>query len=216
MFLVNEKPTSLLAEAYRGVRTSIEYSSVDKKIKTLLVTSAEPGEGKSTVCGNLAFVLSQGGKKVIIVDCDLRKPSINKKFKLSNNRGLTDFLIGKVKFEDIVNNIQDNLYVITSGNKATNPAEVVSSVAMEKLIEDLGEKYDYVILDTPPVKRINDGIVLSTKVDGVVYVVRAGQTKQKDILEGYKALEAVKANVIGSVLNGVSKSKNDYYYYYGE
>lgn len=216
MFLVNEKPTSLLAEAYRGIRTSIEYSSVDKKIKTLLVTSAEPGEGKSTVCGNLAFVLSQGGKKVIIVDCDLRKPSINKKFKLSNNRGLTDFLIGKVKFEDIVNNIQDNLYVITSGNKATNPAEVVSSVAMEKLIEDLGEKYDYVILDTPPVKRINDGIVLSTKVDGVVYVVRAGQTKQKDILEGYKALEAVKANVIGSVLNGVSKSKNDYYYYYGE
>ena len=212
MFIIDKNPTSSFAESYRGIRTSIEYSSVDKKLKTLVVTSAEPGAGKSSVCLNLAFVLSQGGKKVIIIDCDLRRPSIHMKLRLTNNKGVTDYLIGKIKLKDSIRKINDNLDVITAGNRATNPAEVIGSKAMENFINELQEVYDYVIVDTPPIKRINDGLVLSTKCDGVIYVVRAGKTKKEDIIEGYRELERVNANVIGSVLNGVCDSESSYYY----
>lgn len=213
MFVVDKNPTSSFAEAYRGIRTSIEYSSIDKKLKTLMVTSAEPAAGKSSVCLNLAFVLSQGGKRVVIIDCDLRRPSIHMKLRLTNNKGVTDYLIGKIEFKDSIRKINNNLDVITAGNRATNPAEVIASKAMENFINDLQEIYDYVIVDTPPIKRINDGLMLSTKCDGVVYVVRAGKTKKDDIIEGYRELERVNANVIGSVLNGVCDSKDSYYYY---
>lgn len=216
MYIGNEKPTSIFTEAYRGIKTSIEYSSVDKKLKTLMVTSAEPGAGKSTVCINLAYVLAQGDKKVVIVDCDLRKPNIHMKFRLTNNKGLTDYFIGKVKFKDIVRSINNNLDVITSGNRATNPAEIISSKAMESLFDELKEQYDYILIDTPPVKIISDGVVLSTKCDGVVYVIRAGKTKKDDIVEGYMELEKVKAKVIGSILNGTDNRRDNYYYYYDE
>ena len=213
MLTVKENPKSLLAEAYRGLRTSLEYSSVDKKLKTLVVTSSNPGEGKSTVSGNLAFVLAQGGKKV---DADLRKPTIHKKFRVANTAGLTDCLIGKKKVNEVVNKIEDNVHIITAGQKTPNPAEMVSSKAMEDLIAALKDVYDYVIIDTPPVRNINDGVVLSAKVDGTILVVRAGVTKSVDIVKGYKELEKVKSNVIGTVLNAVENKKDSYYYYYYE
>ena len=216
MLTVKENPKSLLAEAYRGLRTSLEYTSVDKKLKTLVVTSSNPGEGKSTVSGNLAFVLAQGGKKVIIVDADLRKPTIHKKFRVANTAGLTDCLIGKKKVNEVVNKIEDNVHIITAGQKTPNPAEMVSSKAMEDLIAALKDVYDYVIIDTPPVRNINDGVVLSAKVDGTILVVRAGVTKSVDIVKGYKELEKVKSNVVGTVLNAVENKKDSYYYYYYE
>lgn len=216
MLTVKENPKSLLAEAYRGLRTSLEYSSVDKKLKTLVVTSSNPGEGKSNVSGNLAFVLAQGGKKVIIVDADLRKPTIHKKFRVANTAGLTDCLIGKKKVNEVVNKIEDNVHIITAGQKTPNPAEMVSSKAMEDLIAALKDVYDYVIIDTPPVRNINDGVVLSAKVDGTILVVRAGVTKSVDIVKGYKELEKVKSNVVGTVLNAVENKKDSYYYYYYE
>lgn len=216
MIAVQERPKSLLAEAYRGLRTSLEYSSVDKKLKILVITSAEPAEGKSTVCCNLAFVLTQGDKKVIIVDCDLRKPSIYKKIKISNDNGLTDYLVGKVSFTEVINKVEDNVHIITSGKRTPNPAEMVSSKAMDELLGKLKEYYDYVIIDTPPIKIINDGLVLAAKADGTIYVVRSEKTKSQDIIKGYKELESVNANIIGTVLNGVLSSNNDYYYYYDE
>ena len=214
MLSIKENPTSQLAEAYRGLRTSLEYSSVDKKLKSLVITSSNPGEGKSTVSSNLAFILSQGGKKVIVVDADLRKPTIHKKFRIDNREGLTEILIGKKKISDVCKKVEENIHVITSGKKTPNPAEMVSSKAMEELIEILSKKYDYVIIDTPPVRNINDGVVLSAKVDGVILVVRSGKTKSVDVIKGYKELEKVKANIVGSVLNAVDMKKNGYYYYY--
>ena len=214
MSTIKENPTSLLAEAYRGLRTSLEYSSVDKELKSLVITSSNPGEGKSTVSSNLAFILSQGGKKVIVVDADLRKPTIHKKFRVDNREGLTEILIGKKNINEVSKKIEENIHVITAGKKTPNPAEMVSSKAMEELIEILKRKYDYVIIDTPPVRTISDGVILSAKADGVVLVVRAGKTKSADIVKGYKELEKVKANIVGSVLNAVDNKRNGYYYYY--
>lgn len=207
----NNKPTSSFIEAYRGIRTRLEYSSVDKKLKTLMITSAEPAAGKSSISLNLASVLSQGGKKVIIVDCDLRKPSIHMKLKLTNNKGLTDYLIGKIKLNEAVRKVNNNLEVITSGNKATDPSNIIGSKAMEKFINELNEIYDYVIIDTPSIKNINDGLELANKCDGVIYVVKAEKTKKDDIIEGYRELEDINANIIGSILNGVSDSGDSYY-----
>ena len=214
MLSIKKNPTSQLAEAYRGLRTSLEYSSVDKKLKTLVVTSSNPGEGKSTVSSNLAFILSQGGKKVIVVDADLRKPTIHKKFRIDNREGLTEVLIGKRTLKDVCKKVEKDVYVITAGKKTPNPAEMVSSKAMEELIEGLSKEYDYVIIDTPPVRNINDGVILSAKVDGVILVVRSGKTKSVDVIKGYRELEKVKANIIGSVLNAVDMKRNGYYYYY--
>lgn len=207
----NNKPTSSFIEAYRGIRTRLEYSSVDKKLKTLMITSAEPAAGKSSISLNLASVLSQGGKKVVIVDCDLRKPSIHMKLKLTNNKGLTDYLIGKIKLNEAIRKVNNNLEVITSGNKATDPSNIIGSKAMEKFINELNEIYDYVIIDTPSIKNINDGLELANKCDGVIYVVKAEKTKKDDIIEGYRELEDINANIIGSILNGVSDSGDSYY-----
>lgn len=207
----NNKATSSFIEAYRGIRTRLEYSSVDKKLKTLMITSAEPAAGKSSISLNLASVLSQGGKKVIIVDCDLRKPSIHMKLKLTNNKGLTDYLIGKIKLNEAIRKVNNNLEVITSGNKATDPSNIIGSKAMEKFINELNEIYDYVIIDTPSIKNINDGLELANKCDGVIYVVKAEKTKKDDIIEGYRELEDINANIIGSILNGVSDSGDSYY-----
>lgn len=207
----NNKATYSFIEAYRGIRTRLEYSSVDKKLKTLMITSAEPAAGKSSISLNLASVLSQGGKKVIIVDCDLRKPSIHMKLKLTNNKGLTDYLIGKIKLNEAIRKVNNNLEVITSGNKATDPSNIIGSKAMEKFINELNEIYDYVIIDTPSIKNINDGLELANKCDGVIYVVKAEKTKKDDIIEGYRELEDINANIIGSILNGVSDSWDSYY-----
>ena len=214
MFIVNKKINSLSAEAYRSIKTNLEYSSIDKKLKTLVVTSSEPGEGKSTVCGNLAYVLAQGGKKVLIIDADLRKPVLHKRFMVNNNVGLTDLLIGKVNYSKAITKINDNIDLLTAGQKTPNPAEMVSSEVMEKLLQEYKDYYDYILLDTPPVLTINDGRVLAAKCDGTIFVVKAGRSKKNNILNAYRELETVRANVIGSVLNGVDDSSKEYYYYY--
>ena len=120
----NNNPSPSFIEAYRGIRTRLEYSSVDKKLKTLMITSSDIAAGKSSVSLNLASALSQGGKRVVIVDCDLRKPRIHMKLKLTNNKGLTDYLIGKIKLNEAISKVNNNLDVITAGNRATNPAEI--------------------------------------------------------------------------------------------
>ena len=214
MITVNKK-NSVSAEAYRSIRTNLEYSSIDKKLKTIVVTSSEPGEGKSTVCSNLGYILAEGEKKVLILDSDLRKPSLHRKFRVSNEVGLTDLLVGKVKFSEVIKNIDENLDLITSGQKTPNPAEMVASETMGKLINKFKESYDYILIDTPPVLSINDARILATKCDGAIYVIKAGKTKNHIILNGYKELEKVKANLVGSVVNGVKDSNDKYYYYYG-
>ncbi|MGL5151647.1 MAG: CpsD/CapB family tyrosine-protein kinase [Clostridium sp.] len=215
MFIVQQKPKSMVAEAYRTLRTNIQYSSFDREIRTIVVTSTEPGEGKSTIAGNLGFAMSQGDKKVLIIDCDLRKPSLHKRFRISNMTGLSDILLKKEITEDGIYEYTEDLHIITSGKVPPNPSEMLGSKAMEKLLEELKGIYDYIILDTAPVRVVADAQILSTKVDGTILVVKAGATKKDEVMESKQLLDKVNAKILGTVLNGVENNKNKYYNYYG-
>lgn len=216
MFIVEKEPKSIAAESYRTLRTNIQYSSFDKEYKVIMVTSSEPGEGKSTTSGNLALCLAQGEKKVILVDCDLRKPSLHKKFKISNIVGLSDVMIGKEELATAMHRYNNNLVILTSGKIPPNPSEMLSSKAMTTLLDTLRQNFDYIILDTPPVQAVTDSQILATKADGAILVVRAERTKKDSVQNAISLLKKVNANIIGTVLNGLDNSRNKYYYYYGE
>ncbi|MDD6795957.1 MAG: CpsD/CapB family tyrosine-protein kinase [Clostridiaceae bacterium] len=215
MFLVEKKPKSISAESYRTLRTNIQYSSFDKEIKTIVVTSSEPGEGKSITAGNLAFTFAQAEKKTIIIDCDLRKPSLHKKFRISNLSGLSDVLIGKSTVNESVYKYTNNLDVLTSGKLPPNPSEMLGSKVMESLLTALRERYDIIILDSAPLQAVTDAQILSTKADGTVFVVRAEKTKRDSVVQAKALLDKVGANILGVVLNGIENSRRKYYYYYG-
>lgn len=219
IFIVENKPKSHVSEAYRTLRTNIQFSTFDNEIKSILITSAGPSEGKSTTAGNLAFAMAQTGKKVILLDCDLRKPSIHKKFSISNKSGLSDYLIGEVNFEDVVVKYCDNLHVIPCGTIPPNPVEMISSNKLKNFIQECKELYDCVILDTPPVVAVTDAQIISAEVDGVLLVAAAEQTDKSAMLKAKELLEDAKANIIGSVLTKV-KIKSSYgygkEYYYSE
>lgn len=214
-FVVEKKPKSIVSEAYRTLRTNVQYSSFDKAIKTIVITSAEAAEGKSTVSGNLALSFAQNDKKVIIVDCDLRKPSVHKNFKISNLSGLSEVLIGKENLEDVIQNRNGNLDILTSGKIPPNPSEMLSSVSMTNLIEKLREKYDIVILDSAPLQAVTDAQILSTKADGTILVIRAQRTSRDSVIEAKNLLTKVGANILGTVLHAVENTRGKYYYYYG-
>ncbi|MDU1055287.1 CpsD/CapB family tyrosine-protein kinase [Clostridium baratii] len=216
MFVLEKQPKSVEAESYRILRTNIMYSSFDKKIKRILVTSSEPGEGKSTTSGNLALAFAQDEKKVILIDCDLRKPSLHKKFRISNNRGLSDVIIDRDKLNKCIQKRTEYLDVLTAGKIPPNPSEMLGSQAMSSLLDELSNLYDVIILDSPPVLAVTDAQILSTKVDGTVLVVRAEKTKKDTVLAAKGVLDKVNANILGTVLNGGDKNKDNYYYYYGQ
>ena len=213
MFVMEKAPKSIDAEAYRSLRSNIEYSSFDDEYRAIVVTSSVPGEGKSTTSGNLALSLAQSGNKVLLVDCDMRKPSIHKKFKISNMSGTAELLLRKESFEDVANCYNENLTIITAGKIPPNPSEMLSSRAMAAFIKEMKKEFKYIILDTPPLQAVTDAQVLSTKADGVLLVVRAGSTKRDAVLNSVDLIKKVKGKVIGMVLNGVENKKNSYYYY---
>lgn len=209
-----DDPKSYYAEAFRTIKTNIKYSSADKHKKVLLVTSTEAGEGKSTISSNLALSLSQDNKKVIIIDGDLRKPSVHKQFGISGSVGLTELLIGEKSINDIKHKVNPYLDAVTSGHIPPNPAELLASEEMEKLIEKLREEYDYVIIDTNPIGLVADAQILSSKVDGVILVARYEKTKKENLLSCKKMIDQVGGNTIGVVLNGIDEKRGKYYYYY--
>lgn len=210
-FTVEDRPKSIVAEAYKTLRTNIQYSSFDKEIKTIAVTSAEMAEGKSTVARNIALTFAQNEKKVILIDCDLRKPSVHKNFKVSNLVGVSEILLGKANFEESVQKHNDNFHLLTSGKIPPNPSEMLASLAMTKLIEKLKEEYDMIVLDVAPLNVVTDAQILSTKVDGTILVVRAGRTKKDAVIEAKNLLDKVGANIIGTVLYAVGNIRKKYY-----
>ncbi|MGL4990057.1 MAG: CpsD/CapB family tyrosine-protein kinase [Sarcina sp.] len=216
MFVVEKQPKSIVSETYRTLRTNIQYSSFDEELKTLVITSSKPQEGKSLTAGNLALSLAQDNKKVILVDCDLRKPSIHKNFSLSNKDGLTEVILGRKDVDEVVTEYKPMLHILTAGKVPPNPSEMLGSETMKILIEDLKERYDYVIIDTPPVLAVTDSQILSTIADGVLFVVRAGHTKKEQVIHAKNELDKVKAPLIGTVLNDLDIKNSDYYYYYSD
>ena len=214
MFIVDKLPKSITAESYRSLRTNIQYSSIDKQVKTLVVTSSNAGEGKSTVSGNLAYTFFQGGKRVLIIDCDLRKPSLHRKFNVSNEVGLTDVLVGTSELNKVMKKIDDNLYLLTTGTLPPNPAEIIGSNTMENFLDECKINFDYIILDTPPILPVTDSKLLAIKADATVLVVRSEISKSKHVSQAFKELGKVNANVIGTILNDVEMHSEKLYYDY--
>jgi len=211
-------PKSLNAEQYRTIRTNIEFAQLDKSMKNLLVSSSIPAEGKSTVASNLAYVIAQTDKRVLLVDADLRKPTVHRTFKLNNEQGLTTLLSNAdLKFNQVVQHSRDlNLYFLPSGPIPPNPSEILGSGRMTLLMQELGQYFDIVIYDAPPITAVTDPQILATKVDGVVMVVRQGYTRKEEVKKAKEALDNVNANILGYVMNGKKiKDSAGYYAYYG-
>lgn len=212
--LVNSK--SMGAEAFRTLRTNIQYSSLDEEVKSLVITSSAPYEGKSTVISNLAISMSQAGKKVLLIDCDFRKPTIHKKFGLPNTNGLTNIIIGENKIEDCLKGTEvKNLYILTCGAIPPNPSELLGSKAMKKYIEEFKEIFDIVLIDAPPVLAVTDAQLLSVNVDGTILVTSYGKTEKKAVIKSKEMIEAVGGKILGVVLNMVPAKGNEYGKYYG-
>ncbi|MCY8908213.1 CpsD/CapB family tyrosine-protein kinase [Bacillus atrophaeus] len=205
---------SLVAEQYRTIRTNIAFSSVQTNLRSILVTSSVPGEGKSFSAANLAAVFAQQEKKVLLVDADLRKPTIHETFQLENVTGLTNVLVETCSLSETVQQTPiDNLYILTSGPTPPNPAELLSSKAMGDLILDIYDQYSLVIFDSPPLLAVADGQILANQTDGSVLVVLSGKTKIDTVQKAKDALEQSKAKLLGALLNKKKLKKPDLYSY---
>ena len=209
-------PKSPIAEQFRTIRTNIQFSSVDEELQTMIVTSSGPAEGKSTTTANLAVVFAQQGKRVLLIDADLRKPTVHYTFRTENHIGLSNVLTRQSSLEEAVTvTSQDKLWVLSSGPIPPNPSELLGSKGMKTLLEQAKDEYDVIILDTPPVLAVTDAQVLANLTDGVVLVVSSGKTETDAAIKAKELLESAKAKILGVVLNNKKVQDSQYYYYYG-
>lgn len=216
MLVTHHDPSAMASEAYRVLRTNLQFLGLDEPVRSILVTSATPGEGKSTTISNLAVAFAQTGARVCLIDADLRRPTIAKTFGIENWSGLTTALIGQGSLEECLRPTDiPGLTVMSSGPIPPNPAELVGSARMTALLGQLEERFDMVLIDSPPVLAVTDAAVLAPKVGGVVMVVRAGTVDYRQVNRAKEALEAVKSRVLGVVLSAVEpEGREGYYYYY--
>jgi polysaccharide biosynthesis transport protein len=228
--ITREQPRSPIAEAYRGLRTAIMFANVDKPARSILISSPNPGEGKSITAANLGIVFAQAGHRVLILDADLRRPVQHKIFDIpSKNMGLTNMLLQMLvdrHYDDTALDVfallegaihetqQPDLYLLTSGSLPPNPAELVGSEKMKKLLEVLSEYFDLVIVDSPPLLAVTDAVVLGARTDSVVLISNSGQTRRNQLAQAVAKLHDVNANIIGVILNRLSAKTGGYYYYY--
>ena len=210
-------PTSVDTEQFNTIRTNIKFSNVDKDYKTLMVTSSNISEGKSTVSANIATTFAKQGLHTLLVDSDLRRPTINATFGIDNPQGLSNYLsersfdVNSIIYKTSVK----NLYVMPSGPIPPNPSELIGSKRMAELIKKLSEQLDLVIFDAPPVLSVTDAQIVSTNVDGTILVVRANKTEKAAVKEAVRLIKQVGGHIIGTILNDVEVKGSGYYGYYG-
>ena len=219
--IANTDAKSPVSEAYRTIRTNIKFSNIaGQELKTIMLTSATPNEGKSTTISNLAVVMAQAGHSVVLCDCDFRNPTQHKMFGL-HNKGLSNCVATGSNVMDIIQQTSiPNLYVLTSGPVAPNPSELLASQNMVDILEELKQHFDYVLVDTPPIMPVTDAAVVSAKVDGTILVIASGAVSPSVAVEAKTRLEQAGAHLLGVVLNKVDVGANShygygYYYYYG-
>lgn len=210
------KPNSRVAEQFRTIRTNIQFSMADKPLQTILFSSSGPYEGKSTVCTNTASVFADQGKRVLIVDADMRIPSVANIFHLKNNIGLSTLIANKsFNIQEAIQHVDAaNLDVLPSGIIPPNPSELLASERMDEIIEELKKEYDLVLFDLPPITSVTDAQILATKVDGVILVIRKDVANTEDVYKAKELLDLVNANVLGAIFNGETTDhgyRNSYY-----
>lgn len=211
--ILNKKTPFIIQEAYRTARTNIIFSLADssEKCKVLCITSANAGEGKTTTALNLAITFAQTGSKVLLIDADLRKPRIHQYLGVVKSDGLTTVLSKQKEFEDVVyHNLRPGLDCMTSGSIPPNPAELLGSESMEKLLDKLKIQYDYILIDTPPVTVVTDAVALSGYVSGIMLVVREGFTNYESIDQALSLLNIAKAKLIGFFINDIDAMSMNY------
>ena len=213
-------PKNPAAEAYRVIRTSVQFAQAGKELKTIAITSCTPNEGKSTTIANLAVVLTQAGKSVLLIDCDMRNPTVHKNFNLSNKVGLSSCISMGTALSDAVQKTSiEGLYALTAGVIPPNPSELLGSERMQNVLQRAKEQYDYVLIDTPPVMPVTDALIVSRFVDGMILVIASAEVKVEMAREVKNQLVHAGANILGVVLNKVRSEHHGYgygyYYYYG-
>jgi len=216
----NDDPHSTISEQYRKLRTNIDFSSIDKKIKVINFTSAFPGEGKTLTCLNLATVYSQTKKKTLLIDMDLRRPKIHRAYKVANKNGINECVLETCNIDDNIVKIDDFLDVLVAGEKVPFPSELLDSTKIRELISELKKKYDMIIIDSPPMTAAADASIISNFCDGTIFTIASRHTNRDTAKGIIKDLEQNGANVLGAVLTRVQKRDTfhsmDYYYYYGD
>jgi len=213
--VVHEAPLSGIAEAARSIRTNLMFMNPDRPYKRLLISSAAPAEGKTTVACSIAIALAQGGQRVCLVDCDLRRPRMHRIFGRSGDAGVTNVIVGDATVDEVAKpTIVQNLWSVPAGPTPPNPADLLHSDRFKKFLNDLSDRFDRVVIDSPPVVPVTDSAIISTLVDGTVFVVRAFATSRHMSRQGLRTLRDVDSPVIGVVLNAVNLSRREYSYSY--
>lgn len=213
-------PKNPAAEAYRVIRTGIQFAQAGKELQTIALTSCTPNEGKSTTIANLAVLLTQAGKSVLLIDCDMRNPTVHKNFNLSNKVGLSSCISMGTALSDAVQKTSiEGLYALTGGVIPPNPSELLGSEQMKNVLQRAKEQYDYVLIDTPPVMPVTDALIVSRFVDGMILVIASAEVKVEMARDVKNQLVNAGANILGVVLNRVRSEHHGYgygyYYYYG-
>ena len=214
--VTQERPKSQMAESYRALRTSLLLTSLGGPPKVILITSALPEEGKTTTSINSAIVLAQRGTRVLLIDADLRRPSIHKTLGMGPRAGLSNLLTGSATMQQTIvrSSILPNLFILPAGTPPPNPAELLASSNMKEVLDQLREQYDHIVIDTPPTLSVTDAVIMSTRADRVVLVIRSGQTTKQALRRARDTLMQVNARVCGVLMNAVNLSSPDYYYYH--
>ncbi len=209
------KPKSSISEAFRMLRTNLRFTRVDKEVKTILFTSANQDEGKTSTVACLAITMAQEGKRILLIDCDFRNPSIHKFFEISNANGLTTSLVTDASYTESIQRMKNTKFdVLTAGPIPPNPSELLGSSKMKEILDSASRSYDTILIDAPPVIPVTDASVLGQIVDGVVIIASSGELKKDMAVNTKEQLEKVGANILGVVLNKVKYHSKEQYYYY--
>jgi polysaccharide biosynthesis transport protein len=210
------EPQSLVAEAFRSLRTNIAFARAHSDLRTIVLTSPGPGDGKSTVACNLATIFAQQGQRTLLIDADLRRAVVNETFAIPRSPGLSDLLVGNARLADVAKAVEvSNLFLLPSGQFPPNPSELLGSPAMRDILEQAKTSFDMVVIDSPPVLAVTDSSVISSVVDGTIVVVRVGKTARDAVRRAVAQLRVVNGRVLGAVLNDVDFRSGVYYGGYG-
>jgi len=211
---IDEKEMIPAVESYRKIAANIEFANIDGNIKTIMITSTLSNEGKTTTICNIASVMTESDKKIMLMDLDLRRPKVHKIFNLSNQSGLTDLLLSKGDYHDYLINVIPKLDVITSGNIPSNPSKIINSKAIKDLIAELSQNYDYIFLDAPPVIEVSDPIIIASLSDAVIYTIAYSEIEKDIAKKAVDSLNNVNANIIGAIITKVPLTRENKHYYY--